>query len=74
VVQQVIYRFPSASQFAEAMSQRFAPWRSVFASLAPDGAENLKQELIEEFEKHNRSGNETLMLPMDYLEVVAVKR
>ena len=69
-----MYRFPSAVEFVEAMSQRFGPWRGVFASLASDATGHLKQELIEEVEKHNRSGNETLVLPMDYLEIVAVKR
>jgi ubiquinone/menaquinone biosynthesis C-methylase UbiE len=73
-VQQVIYRSPSVSHYVEGRRQRFAPCQKVFASLTPDAAENLKQELIAEFAKHNRSGDETLVLPMDYLEVVAVKR
>jgi ubiquinone/menaquinone biosynthesis C-methylase UbiE len=73
-VQQVMYRFPSAAHFVEAMRQRFPSWRRVFAPLAPEVAAHLTQELIAESAKHNCSGDATLVLPMEYLEVVAVKR
>jgi hypothetical protein len=73
-VQQVMYRFPSAAHFVEAMRQRFPSWRRVFAPLAPEVAAQLTQELIAESAQHNRSGDATLVLPMEYLEVVAVKR
>jgi len=73
-VQQVMYRFPSAAAYVEAMRKRFPSWCRVFAPLAPEATAQLTQALIAESEKHNRSGDETLVLPMDYLEVVAVKR
>jgi ubiquinone/menaquinone biosynthesis C-methylase UbiE len=73
-VQQVMYRFPSAAQFVEEMRQRFPSWRRVFAPLTPETAAQLAQELMTESAKHNRSGNESLVLPMEYLEVVAVQR
>ncbi len=72
-VQQVLYRFASTAYYVEAMSQRFPSWRRVFTSLAPEVAAQLKQELIDESEKHNCSGDATLVLPMEYLQVVAVK-
>lgn len=74
LVQEVLYRFPSATQFVDEMRQRFPSWRRVFAPLAPETVAQLRQELIAESAKHNRSGNATLVLPMEYLEVVAVKR
>jgi hypothetical protein len=56
------------------MRQRFPSWRRVFTLLTPEVAAQLTQELVAESEKHNRSGDGTLVLPMDYLEVVAIKR
>ena len=73
-VREVMYRFPSAAHYVEAMRQRFPSWRRVFESLARETAAQLARELVAESEKHSRSGDATLVLPMEYLEVTAVKQ
>ena len=73
-VREATYRFLSAAHYVEAMRTRFPCWTRIFASLAPEAAEQLTQELVAECERHNRSGDGNLMLPKEYLEIVAVKR
>lgn len=74
VPKQVMYRFPSPVAYAEAMLTRYPPWKRITASLEPETFDNLKHDLIEEVKRHNRSGDETLVSPRDYLQVVGVKR
>jgi hypothetical protein len=70
----VMYRFPSPDAYAEAMLTRYPPWKRFADSLEPDVVGNLKHDLIEEGKRHNRSGDETLVSPRDYLQVIGVKR
>ena len=44
-----------------------------FAALEPEGQEALARDLQKLLESRNTSGDETLVVPSDYLEVVAVK-
>ena len=67
------YRFASATDFIDAMTMRFGPWKNLMASLEEDAAANLRNDLISEVDRHNISGDLTLILPLDYLEIVAVK-
>jgi hypothetical protein len=46
----------------------------LFDGLDEDTQEKPRRELIEGLSKFNQSGDETLVLPFDYLEVVATKR
>lgn len=71
---QVLYRFPSPSAYADTMLTRYPPWKRIADSLAPDAVENLKRDLIEEVKRHNRSGDETLVSPRDYLQIIGVKK
>jgi ubiquinone/menaquinone biosynthesis C-methylase UbiE len=73
-VREVMYRFPSAAHYVEAMRQRFPTWCQIFAGLDPETAEQLKHELVAECERHNRSDDASLVLPKEYLEIVAVKQ
>lgn len=71
---QVMYRFPSPSAYAEAMVTRYGPWKKIADSLEPGEVENLKRDLIEEVNRHNSSGDETLVSPRDYLQIIGTKR
>ncbi|HEU0292248.1 MAG TPA: class I SAM-dependent methyltransferase [Anaerolineales bacterium] len=68
---QFFYRFPSATDYVEKRFAGFGPWKDILTSLASDAAENLKGDLIAEVEKYNISGDETLVLPQDYLQIIA---
>lgn len=70
----ITYRFSSASDFIESMCQRFGPWKNLVESLEIDTALSLKRDLTKETQKHNQSGDSTLVLPLDYLEIIAVKK
>jgi SAM-dependent methyltransferase len=74
VPKQFFYRFLSAEDYVEKRFAGFGPWKDLLASLTPGAAENLKHDLFAAVKRHNISGDETLVLPQDYLQVVAVKR
>jgi hypothetical protein len=69
-----MYRFPSPPAYAEAMLTRYGPWKRLADSLEPDAVKNLKRDLIEEVSRHNRSGDDTLVSPRDYLQIIGIKR
>jgi len=71
---QVMYRFPSPTAYAEVMVTRYGPWKRIADSLTPDEIRALKRDLIEEVNRHNRSGDKTLVSPRDYLQIIGVKR
>ena len=50
------------------------PFLEVFQTLDPAGQERLTRDLIEVIQRFNRSGDETMVVDSDYLEVVATKR
>jgi len=74
VPKQVMYRFPSPAAYAEVMLSSYPPWKKFAASLNPATLEKLKHDLTEEVKRHNRSGDETLVSPRDYLQIIGAKR
>jgi SAM-dependent methyltransferase len=70
----VLYRFRSAEAYVDTARNTFGPCMGIYESLDEDLQESLKSELVEGLGRFNLSGDETLVLPFDYLEVVATKR
>ncbi|HVF03085.1 MAG TPA: class I SAM-dependent methyltransferase [Rubrobacteraceae bacterium] len=68
------FRYPSAGHFVEYFRSYYGPTLKAFESLAPDGQEALVEDLEELLEHWNTSGDATIVVPSDYLEVVAVRR
>lgn len=68
------FRYPSAGHFIEHFRSYYGPMHKAFESLDPDGREALESDLRTLIADWNVSGDETTVLPSDYLEVVAVKR
>jgi ubiquinone/menaquinone biosynthesis C-methylase UbiE len=68
------WRYPSAKHFVEYFGSYYGPMLKAFESLDPDGQEALAKDLEELLEHWNISGDATLIVPSDYLEVVAVRR
>jgi hypothetical protein len=52
----------------------YGPMHEAFDSLDADGREALESDLGELIGYWNISGDETVVLPSDYLDVVAVRR
>jgi SAM-dependent methyltransferase len=69
-----IFRYRSAGHFVEYFRSYYGPTLKAFESLDPDGQDALAKDLEELFERWNTSGDATLVVPSDYLEVVAVRR
>jgi ubiquinone/menaquinone biosynthesis C-methylase UbiE len=67
------FRYPSAGHFVEYFRSYYGPTLKAFESLDPDGQEALAEDLEELLERWNTSGDATLVVPSDYLEVVAVR-
>ncbi len=69
-----VFRYPSARHFIEYFRSYYGPMNKAFESLDEDGREALAQDLERLLEEWNTSGDGTLVVPSDYLEVVAVRR
>ena len=71
---QVMYRFATPAAYADTMLARYPPWKRFADSLEPETVKKLKHDLTEEVKRHNRSGDETLVSPRDYLQIIGVKK
>ena len=69
-----VFRYPSAEYFVEYFRNYYGPTLRAFASLDAAGQDALSRDLEELLEEWNTSGDETLVVPSDYLEVVAIRR
>ena len=68
------FRYPSAEHFVEWFRDYYGPTVRAFAALEPEGQEALASDLKALLEDRNTSGDETLVVPSDYLETIAVRR
>ena len=68
------WRYPSVGHFVEYFRTYYGPTLKAFESLDRDGQEALAKDLEELFERWNTSDDATLIVPSDYLEVIAVRR
>jgi ubiquinone/menaquinone biosynthesis C-methylase UbiE len=69
-----IFRDTSVRHYIEYARTYFGPMLKAFESLDPEGQEALTRDLEELLDRWNTSGDGTLVVPGDYLEVVAVRR
>jgi SAM-dependent methyltransferase len=65
-----VFRYQSPQHWLQVFRSYYGPVHKTFAALAAPGQEALATDLLELLRKHNRSGDDTLVLPSDYLEVV----
>ena len=68
------FRYPSAEHFVDWFRNYYGPTVRAFAALEPEGQDALARDLRELLEDRNTSGDETIVVPSDYLEAVAVRR
>ena len=69
-----MFRYPSAGHFVEYFRSYYGPTLKAFESLEPEGQRSLAEDLEELLTQWNTSGDATVVVPSDYLEVVAVRR
>ncbi len=65
-----VFRYRSARHWLESFRAYYGPMNRAFAALDPERQAALGRELVELAERGNRSGDGTLVLPSEYLEVV----
>jgi ubiquinone/menaquinone biosynthesis C-methylase UbiE len=68
------FRYPSAEYFVDWFREYYGPTVRAFAALDEAGQEALAQDLKDLLHEYNNSGDETMVVPSEYLEVVAVRR
>jgi hypothetical protein len=69
-----IFRYLSADHWIEFWRDYYGPTLKAFAALDDAGKDALAQDMRELVARSNRSGSETMIVPGEYLEVVAVKK
>jgi hypothetical protein len=66
-------RFASPEHWLEVFRNWFGPVRTAFEALDAARQAELAEDLLELLRRHDRTGGESLVTPMDYLEVVAIR-
>jgi len=72
--QTVMFRFQSAEHFLDTFFKYYGPTLKAYQSLDSDGKETMARGLTDLINNFNQSGDETVMLPFEYAEIVATKR
>ena len=69
-----LFRYRSTQHWLEFFRTYLGPIRTAFEVLDGARQEQLAQDLLDIMRRFNRSGDETLVAPNDYLEVIATRR
>ena len=72
--QQFVWRFGSPEHYLSLFRSFYGPVLKAFAALDAAGQDALERDLIAAVQRFNRSHDSTLVVPADYLEVVATRR
>jgi ubiquinone/menaquinone biosynthesis C-methylase UbiE len=68
------FRYRSAEHFVDIFKTYYGPVLKAFAALDGANQNNLKRDLLALIATMNRSGDATMVVPSEYLEVVVTKR
>ncbi len=68
------FRYRSAAHFIDTFRNWYGPVHKAFATLPPEGAMLLEGDLTELLNSLNRAGENSLVVPSEYLEVVINRR
>ncbi len=69
-----VFRYPSAKYYVDFFRTYYGPLYKAFDALDETGQEALARDVEDLVNRYNRSGDETVVWPGDYLEVVATRR
>ena len=69
-----MFRYRSAEHFLEIFRQYYGPMLKAFEALDAAGRTALARDIVELIGRFNTSGDVTMVVPGEYLEVVVVKR
>jgi len=68
------FRYRSPEHWIEVFRTWYGPVHKAFAGLSPEARPQLEQDLIDLVAEFNTSGDRTMVVPSEYLEVVVVKQ
>jgi ubiquinone/menaquinone biosynthesis C-methylase UbiE len=68
------FRYLSPQHWVDVFRTWYGPVLKAFDALPPDGQRRLEQDLLALARSFNRSGDATMVVPAEYLEVVIVRR
>ena len=68
-----VFRYRSVGHYLQMLQTYLGPTRESFRLLDAERKESLTDDLADLVNRFNRSGDETMVVPSDYLEVVAIK-
>ncbi len=69
-----VQRFPSPAYYVDFFRRYYGPTLKAFEALDAAGQGRLTADLEALVREHNRSGDETVAIHSEYLEIVAVRR
>ncbi len=69
-----VFRYRSAQHFLDVFREYYGPMLKAFEALNAAGKKALAQDIIELIGRFNKSGDETMVVPSEYLEVVVTRR
>jgi len=69
-----VFRYRSPAHWLEVFRTYYGPVLKTFAALEPAGQEALRRDLIALVERLNRSGDGSMVVPGDYLQVVITRK
>ena len=69
-----VFRYRSGEHWIDVFRRWYGPVHKAFASLPPEGAARLEQDLVNLIREFNTSGDQTMVVPAEYLEVVIAKK
>jgi len=68
-----VFRYRSPEYWLEVFKTFYGPVLKTFAGLPPDAQEALREDLLCLAAEFNRSGDSTMVIPGEYLEVIIVR-
>jgi len=71
---QFVFRYRSPAHMLETLKTYYGPVLKAFAALEPTAQSAFERDLIELIARFNQSGDGTVVVPSDYLEVVIIRR
>jgi ubiquinone/menaquinone biosynthesis C-methylase UbiE len=69
-----VFRYRSAQHFLDFFREHYGPMLKAFEALDPAGRKALSQDIIELIGRFNTSGDESMVVPGEYLEIVVTRR
>ena len=69
-----LFRFPTPEHHVDFFARYYGPTVKAFEAVGETGGNALRDDILAAAHRFNRADDDTLLLQMDYLEVVATKR